>query len=66
MFVRSAQKWCVTIVLDKLKVVCPNVLFNGFYVVLVFGAFGFRGAALTDSGIAFEMAVTLASVCGIL
>ena len=37
-FVKLAQGRSVPVVLDKLEVVRPNVLFNGFYAVFVFGA----------------------------
>ena len=39
--VKLAQGRSVPVVLDKLKVIRPNMLFNGFYAVFAISAFGF-------------------------
>ena len=41
MFIKFAQRRRVSIILNKLKVVSPDVLLNGFHAVTAFGAFGF-------------------------
>ena len=38
--IKIAQRWSMSVILDKLKVVCPDVLVNGFDVLLVFGTLG--------------------------
>ena len=39
MFVKLTQWRGVSVILNNLKIVCPNVLFNGFYAIFVFSAF---------------------------